>query len=196
MQIAVSGKNMDMGSAFHEHAETVLRAAVDKYFPAAVSGTITLEKGPAGFEVKLHVALTKRMDMEASGKAGDAHLALDAAAEHIEKRLRRYKRRLKNHRADYDESERINATVKVLSPVEEAASDEAPAVETVAEGAPAILAEMDYAVHLMSLEEAVMQFELSGQYALMFRNRSHMGLNMLYRRTDGSIGWVDPRGSR
>jgi hypothetical protein len=64
------------------------------------------------------------------------------------------------------------------------------------DGAPAILAEMDYPINIMSLEEAIMRFDISGQPAMMFRNRSHMGLNMIYRRNDGSIGWVDPRGNR
>ena len=196
MNIKISGKNVDTGTAFREHAEAALKSAVDKYFPNAVSGSITLTKGVAGFDVQLMVFLTKRMDMEANGSASDAHAALDIAVNHIEKRLRRYKRKLKNYRHDNSNAEDIlPATLTVFSPKEEEASDLSGGDEN-DKAAPAILAEMDYPVHLLSLEEAIMQFELSGQPALLFRNRLHMGLNMLHRRDDGSIGWVDPRGNR
>ena len=200
MQITVSGKNMDTGPAFQEHAQAQLEAAIEKYFPRAVSGSVTLEKDTAGFAVKVHVNLSKGMDMEANGKAGDAHQALDVAAEHIEKRLRRYKRRLRNHRHDQQETDQMDATMIVLSladlksEADEQIHDNEEAISD--DGAPAILAEMDYPINIMSLEEAIMRFDISGQPAMMFRNRSHMGLNMIYRRNDGSIGWVDPRGNR
>lgn len=200
MQITVSGKNMDTGPAFQVHAQTQLEAAIEKYFPNAVSGSVTLEKDTAGFAVKVHVHLSKGMDMEASGKAGDAHQALDVAADHIEKRLRRYKRRLRNHRHDQHETDQMDATMTVLSlsdPKDETDhSEDSTDGATSDDGAPAILAEMDYPINIMSLEEAIMRFDISGQPAMMFRNRSHMGLNMIYRRHDGSIGWVDPRGNR
>ena len=113
MQITVSGKNMDSGSAFQDHANTQLDAVVSKYFPRAVSGKVTLEKDTIGFAVKIYVVLTTGMDMEASGKAGDAKQAMDIAAEHIEKRLRRYKRRLKNHHQDHHEQDFMAATMTV-----------------------------------------------------------------------------------
>ncbi|HCP18891.1 MAG TPA: ribosome-associated translation inhibitor RaiA [Alphaproteobacteria bacterium] len=204
MQITVSGKNMDSGSAFQDHANTQLDAVVSKYFPRAVSGKVTLEKDTIGFAVKIYVVLTTGMDMEASGKAGDAKQAMDIAAEHIEKRLRRYKRRLKNHHQDHHEQDFMAATMTVLSydkddtsPASDTASiDDADADTGGENGAPAILAEMDYSIQSLSLEEAIMRFDISGQSAMMFRNKSHMGLNMIYRRNDNSIGWVDPRGNR
>ena len=201
MQLTISGKNMDTGAAFQEHAQAQLEAAISKYFPRAVAATVTLEKDTLGFAVRVHVNLTTGMDMEANGKGGDAHQALDVAAEHIEKRLRRYKRRLRNHRPDHHEQGQIEAIMTVLNaPADPADNDEAAESDDLtmgdADGAPAILAEMDYPINTMSLEEAIMRFDLSGQPALMFRNQSHQGLNMIYRRNDGSIGWVDPRGNR
>ena len=98
MEISVSGKNMDTGTAFQTHAEDALNAVVGKYFDSAVSGNVTLEKADSGFRVKTRVALSRRMELEATGFAHEAHAALDAAIEHAEKRLRRHKRRLKNHR--------------------------------------------------------------------------------------------------
>ncbi|XDZ64625.1 ribosome-associated translation inhibitor RaiA [Alphaproteobacteria bacterium LSUCC0684] len=192
MKISVSGKNMDTGGAFQEHANDSLSAAVLKYFDNAISGSVTLTKGTAGFDVGIRITLTRRIVMEASGAASDAHVALDQAINHIEKRLRRYHRRLKNHRAETSAEDIMPATVTVFAQEEPEA--EAALPEDIS--APPILAEMDYEVHLMTVEEAVMVFELSGQSALMFRNKAHLGLNMLHRRDDGSIGWVDPRGNR
>ena len=189
MQINISGKNMDTGAAFQEHAETALSGAVSKYFDNAISATITLMKNAIGFETHVRVVLTRRIEMEANGKASDAHLSLDEAVEHIEKRLRRYKRRLKNHRSD--QGEVIAATLTTFESQPEQ-DNELPEEIT----APPVLAEMDYQILLMTVEEAVMIFELSGQPAMMFRNKSHEGLNRLHRRDDGSIGWVDPRGNR
>ena len=200
MQLTISGKNMDTGAAFQEHAQAQLEAAISKYFPRAVAATVTLEKDTLGFAVRVHVNLTTGMDMEANGKGGDAHLALDEAAEHIEKRLRRYKRRLRSHRPDHHEQGQIEAIMTVLNaPADAPESDDVEADDSTMgeeDGAPAILAEMDYPINTMSLEEAIMRFDLSGQPALMFRNQAHQGLNMIYRRNDGSIGWVDPRGNR
>ena len=98
MILNISGRNVDTGAAFQVHAQETLLAIVEKYFSNAVSGAVTLAKSESGFEVKIRINLTKRIELESSGYARDAHAALDSAAEHAEKRLRRYKRRLKNHR--------------------------------------------------------------------------------------------------
>lgn len=217
MNITVSGKNVDLGTSFRQHAEDTIASVVQKYFARAVAASVILTNEAGGFLVKVHVVLTRRMDMEASGTAADPRLALDEAVDHIEKRLRRYKRRLKNHQTDAErvaEEQARNqagavAAMTVLSPAVEQDSDGAEGQgQSQGQGqgqnsanagdsaAPVILAEMDYDIHELTLEEAVMQFDLSGQSALMFRNKSHLGLNMLYRRVDGSIGWVDPRGNR
>ena len=190
MQINISGKNMDTGGAFQEQAETSLDAAVSKYFDRAISGDITLVKSPTHFQTKIRVNLTNKIVMEAMGQAGDAHHSLNMAIDHIEKRLRRYKRRLKNHRSEADPI--TEATFTLFDMPDQESDIELPEENT----APPVMAEMDYQVHLMTVEEAVMAFELSGQSAMMFRNKSHDGLNMLHRREDGSIGWVDPRGNR
>ena len=190
MNISISGKNMDTGGAFQEHAETSLDAAVSKYFDQAISGDITLIKSSTHFETKIRVNLTNKIVMDAMGQAGDAHHSLDQAIDHIEKRLRRYKRKLKNHRVEVDPVMPATFTLFSTSNDDHDNDDIAP------DAALPVMAEMDYEVHLMTVEEAVMALELSGQTAMMFRNKSHEGLNMLHRRDDGSIGWVDPRGTR
>lgn len=191
MQISISGKNVDTGAAFQEHGSRALDHAVNKYFSNAISGVITLIKGAAGFDVRIRVNLTRRIEMEASGTASDAHQALDIAIEHIEKRLRRYKRRLRNHHNRTSEEDAVMPATLTLLATEQEAEETLPE-----QAALPVIAEMDYAVHLYSVEEAIMHFELSGQTALLFRNASHMGLNMLHRRDDGTIGWIDPRGNR
>ena len=199
MKINVSGKNMDTGMSFQDHAEEALSHVVDKYFDNAISASVTLEKADEGFTVRTRVNLTRRMELESTGQARDAHAALDAAIEHAEKRLRRHKRRLKNHRqsAQADEAgDIINAPLSIMPTYD---SDYLSGQETDndnEEVALPVIAELSYEVELLSVEQAVMRLELSNQPCLMFRNAGHEGLNMVYRRDDKTIGWVDPRGTR
>ena len=193
MQISVSGKNMNTGAAFQSHAETALNGVVNKYFDRAVSGHVTLEKADSGFRVKTRVALSRRIELEATGFAHDAHAALEAAMEHAEKRLRRHKRRLKNHRGAVTQAEAdevLPAPMLVYASADQLAdpSDEA--------DMPAVVAELAYDIEMLTVEQAVMKLELSEAPMLMFRNAAHLGLNVVHRREDGSIGWIDPRGVR
>ena len=194
MQISISGKNMDTGLAFQAHAELSLNNVVEKYFNNAVSGHVTLEKADSGFTVKTRVALSRRMELESTGRAPDAHAALDAAIEHAEKRLRRHKRRLKNHRGALTNLEEDDIDVAPMavyagaSQLPDASSDEDDLLP--------IVAELSYDIEVLTVDQAVMRLELSGLTMLMFRNASHFGLNVVHLRDDGSIGWIDPRGSR
>jgi len=201
MQISVSGKNMDMGDAFQEHAQTALNVVVEKYFHNAVSGHVTLEKADSGFTVRTRVALSRRMELESTGRAFDAHAALEAAIEHAEKRLRRHKRRLKNHRGTItsgEEDDVLQAPMTVYASAEQVVS--AKGFDEDAEddglGSLPVVADLSYDIEVLTVEQAVMRIELSGENMLMFRNASHFGLNVVHRREDGSIGWIDPRGTR
>ena len=202
MILNISGRNMDTGAAFQEHARATLHSIVEKYFSNAVSGTVTLEKSDAGFEVNIRINLTKRIELESKGSARDAHAALDSAAEHAEKRLRRHKRRLKNHRsaAGQLEEDIQFAPMSVYAGAQQIQADQAePLPEREAENdddALPVIAELSYEVESMSVDQAVMRLELSGENCLLFRNSGHLGLNMVHLRNDGSIGWVDPRGNR
>ena len=185
---------MDTGLAFQEHAELSLNNIVEKYFHNAVSGHVTLEKADSGFTVKTRVALSPRIELESTGRAPDAHAALDAAIEHAEKRLRRHKRRLKNHRGaltNLEEDEIDIAPMAVyagISQLPDSSSDEDDLLP--------IVAELSYDIEVLTVDQAVMRLELGGLTMLMFRNASHFGLNVVHLRDDGSIGWIDPRGSR
>ena len=184
---------MDTGAAFQTHAETALNNVVEKYFDPAVSGHVTLEKADSGFRVKTRVALSRRMELEATGFAHDAHAALEAAIEHAEKRLRRHKRRLKNHRGTLTQAEEddvLPATMMVYAGADQIEDD----AEN--DDMPAVVAELAYDIEMLTVEQAVMKLELCEAPMLMFRNAVHFGLNVVHRRGDGSIGWVDPRGAR
>ena len=194
MQISISGKNMDTGLAFQQHAELSLNNVVEKYFHNAVSGHVTLEKADSGFTVKTRVALSRRMELESTGRAADAHAALDAAIEHAEKRLRRHKRRLKSHRSALTTLEEDDIDIAPMavyagaSQLPDASSDEDDLLP--------VVAELSYDIEVLTVEQAVMRLELGGSSMLMFRNASHFGLNVVHLRDDGSIGWIDPRGAR
>ena len=186
---------MDTGSAFQEHAETALSAVVEKYFNNAVSGHVTLEKAESGFTVRTRVALSRRIELESTGRAFDAHAALEAAIEHAEKRLRRHKRRLKNHRSavtSAEEDDVVSAPMRVYAGASQLADDGVNGDDDLLP----VVAELSYDIEVLTVEQAVMRLELSGLNMLMFRNASHFGLNVVHVRDDGSIGWIDPRGAR
>lgn len=206
MIINVSGQNMDTGTAFQEHSRELIEHIVEKYFTPAVSANITLEKTDGGFHVRIRMNLTRRIELEASGFARDAHAALEDAGQHAEKRLRRHKRRLKNHRQQAETSDEIIAApMSVYATIahqdnmrgdEELHAQDNSASDEGAEESLPIIAELSYEVESLSVEQAVMRLELSGDSCLLFRNSGHMGLNMVHLRKDGTIGWVDPRGTR
>ena len=194
MQISISGKNMDTGLAFQQHAKLSLNNVVEKYFHNAVSGHVTLEKADSGFTVKTRVALSRRMELVSTGRAADAHAALDAAIEHAEKRLRRHKRRLKNHRGALTNLEEDDIDIAPMAVYAGAA--QLPDASSDEDDLLPIVAELSYDIEVLTVDQAVMRLELGGLTMLMFRNARHFGLNVVHLRDDGSIGWIDPRGSR
>ena len=153
-----------------------------------------MEKADSGFTVRTRVALSRRMELESTGRASDAHAALDAAIEHAEKRLRRHKRRLKNHRTTLtsrEENDVDAAPMLVYASADQQAAEENDEQDTLP-----VVADLSYDIEVLTVEQAVMRLELSGANMLMFRNASHFGLNVVQLRDDGSIGWIDPRGAR
>jgi ribosomal subunit interface protein len=202
MIIDVSGQNMDTGAAFQERSRELIEHIVEKYFTPAVSANVTLEKTDGGFYVRIRMNLTRRIELEASGFARDAHAALEDAGQHAEKRLRRHKRRLKNHRQQAEvPNDIISAPMSIYAAATqldlENGHDNANVKDAEQEDdSLPIIAELSYEVESLSVEQAVMRLELSGDNCLLFRNSGHMGLNMVHLRNDGTIGWVDPRGTR
>ena len=188
MQISIRGRHIDPGDAFREHAEDRLNDHISKYFENAIEASVVVDKDAAGIEVNINVHVHKGMLIQGSSKGDEVYASFDQGAERIAKQLRRYKRRLEQHpRGD----EPIEAQQYVIAP------EEADDGEVSAEPAdPVVVAEMATNIATCTVSDAVMRMDLANQQAMMFRNSAHGGLNMVYRRPDGNIGWVDPRGSR
>lgn len=189
MTIQVTGKNVDAGEAFKSYANGRISAAVGKYTGAEIAGHIRLEKERSLFRTGIVVRLKSGLMLEATGEGGDAYASADAAIEHLEKRLRRHKRRITNHHGGHTASARETLVPDFTVEVGEDDSGTATADEG---HAPVIIAESERSLKEMSVGEAVMQLDLIEKTFLLFRNAAHGGLNVVYRRADGHVGWIDP----
>lgn len=186
MDIRVSGHQMDTGSALQEHASARLNAISEKYFNRALSSSVTFGKAPASAiacDIVLHA--NQGLILKSHGQAQDAHLAFDQAAEKIDKQLRRYKRRLKDRHEQVEHAVREEEAAYTIFAAEE------PEDEVVGD-APPIIAETRVDIPEVSVSDAVMLLDLRHTNALFFKNAGTGRHNMVYRRNDGSIGWVEP----
>ncbi|MEL7428506.1 MAG: ribosome-associated translation inhibitor RaiA [Pseudomonadota bacterium] len=185
MSLRISGKHMNVGEALTDRIESRLDEAVDKYFRGGYQGHVTLEKQGSRFACDCVIHLDSSIDLQSTAVEGDATAAFDAAAEKIEKRLRRYKRRLKDHHGNASKTERIEASYSVFEnpdPEEEIPEDYNPVV----------IAESLKSIEKQSVADAVMKLDLSDDPVVIFTNAGNGKTNVVYRRSDGNIGWVDP----
>jgi ribosomal subunit interface protein len=187
MQIQINGKQIDVGDALRTHVSTRLDAAVGKYADRAVDASVTFSRDGAFFKADAQVHLPTGLVAQAKGSDADIYAAFEGCAERIEKQLRRYKRRLKDHHAARPGPIEAMAAPAYVIAGEDHAEDAEPATLD-----PVIVAEMTVDIKKMSVGEAVMQMELAHAPFLMFRNERHGGLNIVHRREDGAIGWIDP----
>jgi len=202
MQLTVTGKQVDVGEALRTHVESTLESLLGKYFRTAIEAhaVFTREAHLIAVELSLHVG--RGMVANSRGAATDYYVAFDSAAERLAKQLRRYKRRLRDYHGKVRPAgERPEmARSVVLAPVEDVeqeldeAADAGGEIETAADGgvAPVVIAEMSTELPNLTVGEAVMKMDLADSSVLLFRNRSHGELNVVYRRGDGNIGWIDP----
>lgn len=185
MSLRVSGKNMDVGEALRSKAEAHVESVVKKYFDGGYTGHLTLEPEGPGYTAVCSVHLDTGAQLQSSGYGGDAISAYEIMAEAIAKRLRRYKRRLKAKKRPAEADENLEAQSYVIElPDEFEDSGE--------DLAPAVVAESTASLKQMSVGEAVMELDLSQAEVVVFRHAGHGGLNVVYRRADGNIGWIDP----
>ena len=190
MDIRVSGHQVETGDALRSHVEQRLQGIADKYFSRAISAHATFGKGPhdAGFRCDIVAHAMQGLVLKASHAAPDAHLSFDGAADKIEKQLRRYTRRLKDRHAGNGAPPEIDATVDNAGYTlfqERETEDEA-------DDHPLIVAETRVDVPSASVGDAVMMLDLRNTNALLFQNTGTGAFNMVYRRGDGTIGWVEP----
>jgi ribosomal subunit interface protein len=197
MNLSVSGKQIETGEALRSHAEHALEAAVAKYFDDAIEGQVQFSREAHLFRADVTVHVGRNITMQSHGAATDPYAAFDQACDHLAKRLRRHKRRLRDHsvRALRDSSTMIARQAVLAAPDdttwEDEESDLVPTGGATRE--PVVIAEMQTPIELLSVGEAVQRLDLSGQPAMLFRSRANGMLNMIYRRADGNIGWVDPQ---
>ena len=188
MEIRVSGHQIETGTALQEHVAERLTATVEKYFNRAISSHVTFGKESAGaFSCDIVTHVMQGMIVKSHGAAHDIHQALDQATAKIDKQLRRYKRRIQDrHKQQSHAQEEEAAAYTIFAPIEDDADEQA-------EGdAPPIIAETTADVPEASVADAVMMLDLRDTNALFFKNAGTGRHNMVYRRRDGSIGWVEP----
>lgn len=188
MHIKVSGKQIDVGDALRTHVEDNLVAAVGKYFDRPVDAHVVFSRNGHTFKCDSSVHLSTGLTAQAHAEDGEIYAAFDQATDKIEKQLRRYKRRLKDHNsARQDPIELIDAQSYVLQSQDD--EDEAGAANGMQ---PVIIAETTTGIKSLTVGEAVMQMELVNAPFLMFRNQANGRLNVVYQRDDGNVGWIDP----
>ncbi len=190
MEIRVSGHQVDTGDALKTHVEDRMMAIADKYFPKAISASATFGKAPHGqFQCDIISHIMQGLMLKAEARAGDAHQAFEQASDKIEKQLRRYMRRLNDHhvQAQYA-AKQEEAAYRVFD-----TGDEEEEVQINGESPP-IIAETSTDIPEASVSDAVMMMDLRNTSALLFKNAGTGAHNMVYRRSDGTIGWVEPQG--
>jgi ribosomal subunit interface protein len=186
--LRISGRNLDIGEALRAQIEERLAQALTKYMDrGSYSGHVTVGKDGTGFRTDAVVHLSSGVTIEAHGNAHDAYASFGETAERIEKRLRRYKRRLRDHHAGNGaiRPDPIEMNTYVL----ETPSDD---FEDQGEFHPVIVAESTSSLHEMAISDAVIELDLTGAPVVVFRHAGNGRVNVVYRRRDGSVGWIDP----
>ncbi|MBA4796189.1 ribosome hibernation-promoting factor, HPF/YfiA family [Rhizobium rosettiformans] len=185
MSVRVSGKQMEIGETFRQRIEDRIQDAVTKYFDGGYSGQVVVTKSQSRFAADCLVHLDTGANLHAAGEANDPQVAFDTAFERVEKRLRRYKRKLKDHHAGEAQNPPIEVAYTVMDSVDED-HEELPE-----DYAPTIVAESTKKLRTMSVATAVMALDMTDEPVLLFRNPGSEQLNIVYRRNDGNIGWID-----
>jgi len=191
MRYQISGKQIDIGEALQTHVKAEMGEVVEKYAQRPTECIVVFSKAAHEFVCEAVIHLSTGLNAQAKGSANEIYAAFEAARERLDMQLRRYKRRIRSHHSDRKGPVEFDGAAQYIL----AGSDEADEAEpdTLA---PVVIAEMETKIPSITVGEAVMQLELAGHRMLVFRNEGHGGVNVVYRRDDGNIGWIDPRNSR
>ena len=191
MRYQISGKQIDIGEALQTHVKAELGEVVEKYAQRPTECTVVFSKVAHEHVCETTIHLSTGLTAQAKGHAPEIYAAFESCREKMDKQLRRYKRRIRDHHAGRKGPVEFGGAAQyILAATEE--TDEAESVSL----QPVVIAEMETKIPSITVGEAVMQLELAGQKMLVFRNEGHGGVNVVYRREDGNIGWIDPRNSR
>ncbi|MBT5295663.1 MAG: ribosome-associated translation inhibitor RaiA [Octadecabacter sp.] len=188
MRYQITGKQIDIGQALQTHVQTEMGEVFEKYAGRPTDANVVFSKSGHEFVCEAEVHLSTGLTAQAKGHATEIYAAFDSASEKMEKQLRRYKRRLKDHHKERSQPvELSDAGSYILASNSESDEQEPEGVSSM------IVAEMETKIPELSVGEAVMQMEIANAPVLVFRNEGHSGINVVYRRDDGNIGWIDPR---
>lgn len=198
MQIQVAGKHVDVGAALRDRITDELSSGIGKYFDRGGEADVIVSRQGHAFKVDCLVNLHSGQKLQSSGLGGDAHAAFSDALGKIETRVRRYKRRLKDHSPAANAKQAENAVYTTLRSPDDADETEEWLDDEAHDGPPAamIIAENDTDVKTLTVSGAVMELDLTESQTIVFRNVAHGGLSVVYRRADGNIGWIDPERTR
>ena len=194
MNFKIFGKQVKVGETFSKYAEANLLESVQKYFPNPISSIISVSKNNKLFHIIIVLHINKKMEFTAQSSGQTAKLAFNETLEKLSKQLRRYKRKIKNYKnnENNNKANSLNAQFQIInvSPTSISKQKDTNYQE------PLIFAELDTEIEELTVIDALEKMKMGNISALMFRNKKHSGLNMVYKRDDGLIGWVDPRGNR
>jgi ribosomal subunit interface protein len=198
MQVQISGKHVDVGDALRERIGDELKSAIGKYFERGGDAEVVVSREAHSFRVDCTVHLASGQMLKSHGLANDAHAAFGLSLEKVETRIRRYKRRLKSHSVAATAKQAEMASLYVLRSPDLAGEDahdhDVPdAEQSDGHHDAMIIAESEAELKTMTVSMAVMQLDLTESQAVVFRNAAHGGLAVVYRRSDGHIGWIDPQ---
>ena len=188
MRYQISGKQIDIGNALQTHVKTDLGSVLEKYAGRPTDANVVFSKSGHEYVCESVVHLSTGLTAQANAHATEIYAAFDGCLEKMDKQLRRYKRRLKDHHRERSQPvELSDAGSYILAPTDESGEADQDTVNAM------IIAETETKILSLSAGEAVMQMELANAPVLVFRNEKHGGINVVYRREDGNIGWVDPK---
>jgi ribosomal subunit interface protein len=194
MQVQVTGKHVDVGDALRTRVADELSTSIGKYFDRGGGADVVVSREGHSFKVDCAVTLASGQQLTSHGLGGDAYLAVGAAIAKMETRIRRYKRRLKDHHLQALAKQQETAAYFVLQPTDFEEEDQddwgAAAIDAFPEAM--VIAETETPIRTMTVSMAVMQLDLTEAQAIVFRNAAHGGFSVVYRRAGGNIGWVDP----
>ncbi|MEW6256477.1 MAG: ribosome-associated translation inhibitor RaiA [Pseudomonadota bacterium] len=187
MALRVSGKNIDVGEALRTRLSERVSEVISKYFDGGWSGHVTVSRDGSGYRSECLLHLDSGVNLQAHGNAHDANASADAALEKVEKRLRRYKQRLKDRHGHGNGNGALAAQAYVLEPAPAEEAD-----EDLAGWSPTVVAEQVTRLREMTVADAVLELEITGAPVVVFRNAGHGRMSVVYRRPDGHVGWIDP----
>jgi ribosomal subunit interface protein len=191
MRFQISGRQIDIGEALQTHVKAELGEIVEKYAQRPTDCTVVFSRVAHLFHCECVLHLSTGLNAQAKGQAPEIYAAFESCRERMEKQLRRYKRRLRSHHRDRTAPVEFDGGSSYILAASEETEDAEP--DTLQ---PVVIAEMETKIPSITVGEAVMQLELAGHRMLVFRNEGHGGVNVVYRRDDGNIGWIDPRNSK